>query len=412
MERRSKSRRLSIDGDASGEFPSLVCDTGTGMIKCGWSGEYLPRIHLPVVVGRMAAGRDSSSVSYGGDKSNQIDLVIGDDARTQSSYLRISHPMSNGVVSNWNDMEAVWDHAFRSLVGLSPEDDFLPDLSIVQTEPAFNPKQNREKMIEMMFETFKAKSVNISVQAALALCARGNRSGVVVDAGDGVTHIVPVFEGYVQTDAVRRVDVAGRQVTSRLFELIGRQCPSLDAERDFSLVQKIKETFCFVAPSSAKLVNYRRLCADTQTLTKTFILPDGSSISLGAERFLAPEVLFTPSLLGNSATSELRGISDLLLDAIASSPVDIRRPLFRSVLLSGGATLTRGLGRRLRGDLARNPHGVAVEVDESPQREFLAFRGGAAMAEMYRDVKEWWVSKADYAELGPSAVHRLIQTSN
>jgi len=252
----------------------------------------------------------------------------------------------------------------------------------------------------------------VSVQAALSLCARGNRSGVVVDVGDGVTHIVPVFEGYVQTDAVRRVDVAGRQVTARLFELISRQCPSLDLERDFSLVQKIKEAFCFVSPSAPRLLNYRRLSADTQTLTRHFTLPDGSSISLGAERVLAPEVLFNPSLLGSSATSELRGISDLLLDAIASSPVDLRRPLFKSVLLAGGATLTRGLGRRLRGDLARNPHGLAVEVDESPQREFLAFRGAAAMAEMYRDVKDWWVSKSDYAELGPSAVHRLIQTSS
>jgi actin-related protein len=320
--------------------------------------------------------------------------------------------MSNGMVNNWDDMEAIWDHAFRSLIGLSADDDFLSNLSIVQTEPAFNPTRNRERLLEVMFETFKAKSVNVSVQAALSLCARGNRSGVVVDAGDGVTHIVPVCEGYVQTDAVRRMDVAGRQVTWRLFELMSRQCPNLDPERDFSLVQKIKEAFCFVAPSAPRLLDYRRLSADSHALTRHFKLPDGSELSLGAERVLAPEVLFNPSLLGNSATFELRGISDLLLDAIASSPVDLRRPLFRSVLLAGGATLTSGLGRRLRGDLARNPHGLAVEVDESPQREFLAFRGAAALAEIYGQVSDWWVTRADYAELGPSAVHRLIQTSN
>lgn len=119
-----------------------------------------------------------------------------------------------GIVRNWEDMCHVWDHTFYDQLQIDPT-----NCRILLTEPPLNPINNRKKMFEMMFEKYKFHSTYIAIQAVLTLYAQGLMTGVVVDIGDGVTHICPVYQGYALPHLTRRLDVAGREVTRYLIKV-------------------------------------------------------------------------------------------------------------------------------------------------------------------------------------------------
>jgi actin-related protein 3 len=91
-----------------------------------------------------------------------------------------------------------------------------------------NTPENRELTAEIMFETFNVKGLYIAVQAVLALAASWTSkqvsertlTGTVVDAGDGVTHIIPVADGYVIGSCIKHIPMAGRDITNFIQTLI------------------------------------------------------------------------------------------------------------------------------------------------------------------------------------------------
>ena len=88
-------------------------------------------------------------------------------------------------------MEKVWNHTIYKELRVAPEEH-----PVLMTETSLNPKLNREKMTQIMFEVFNVPCLYVNVQPVLALYASGRTSGVVVDSGEGVTHTVPIHEGY------------------------------------------------------------------------------------------------------------------------------------------------------------------------------------------------------------------------
>ena len=140
--------------------------------------------------------------------------MVGEEASKLRSLLEISYPMENGVVRNWDDMCHVWDHTFYDKMGLDPS-----QAKILLTEPPMNPTSNRRKMFEVMFEKYSFHSAYTAIQAVLTLYAQGLLTGVVVDSGDGVTHICPVYEGYALPHLTRRLDIAGRDITKYLIKV-------------------------------------------------------------------------------------------------------------------------------------------------------------------------------------------------
>lgn len=186
--------------------------------------------------------------------------------------------------------------------------------------------------------------MQVGVQAMLTLYAQGLLTGLVLDAGDGVTHIVAVYDGFVPAHLIRRLDVAGRHITRYMIKLMLLRGYAFNRTADFQTVQEIKEKLCYVALEPEK---ERKLALETTVLMEKYTLPDGRVIKIGRERFEAPEALFTPSLV----EVEAPGMADLVFDVIQRAEPDLRPELYKHIVLSGGSTMYPGLPSRLEKDI-------------------------------------------------------------
>jgi len=218
------------------EGQTVVIDNGSGMVKAGFAGEEGPSCVFPAIVGRPK----NSSAMMG---VNQKSFYIGDEASQKRGVLELKYPISAGLVEDWDDMEKVWNHTFYNELRVTPSE----CNGVLLTEAPRNPKANREKMIQIMFETFEVKNCYVAIQAVMSLYAAGRTTGLVVDSGDGVTHTVPVFEGFSLPHAVEKMNIAGRVLTNYLQKLLLENGYSMTSSAELEIVKDIKEKLCYVA---------------------------------------------------------------------------------------------------------------------------------------------------------------------
>ena len=302
-----------------------------------------------------------------------------------------------GVVTNWDDMERIWRHTFYNELRVAPEEH-----PVLLTEAPFSPKTNRERMTQIMFETFHVPAMYVQLSGVLSLYASGRTTGCVLDSGDGVTHVVPACdEGRAAQHAVARTDVAGRDLSDFMRMLLIRRGYSFDTttERDLQTARVLKEQLSFVALDfDAEM----RTAAESSELEKSYELPDGRTITMASERFHCAEVLFKPSLVGKEAP----GIHDFAFGAIMKCKEEIREALFGNIVLSGGTTMLPGIAERMTKEItALVPSTVAVKVVAPPERKYSVWIGGSILASL-STFQHMWISKAEYDEAGPSIVHR------
>ncbi|KAI9705059.1 MAG: Arp2/3 complex subunit, actin nucleation center [Candelina mexicana] len=375
--------------------PPIVLDGGTGFLKVGYAAQNFPEHEYPSIVGRPILRSEERA----GDIVVK-DIMCGEDAAAARSMLQISYPMENGIVKKWDDMQHLWDYTFFEKMNLDPS-----GRKILLTEPPMNPLKNREQMCEVMFERYNFGGVYVAIQAVLAF-------GVVVDSGDGVTHIVPVYESTVLTHLTRRLDVAGRDVTRQLIALLLRRGYALNRTADFETVRQIKEKLCYV---SYDLELDKRLSEDTTVLVESYTLPDGRVIRVGSERFEAPECIFQPHLVD----VEQPGIAEFLFQTIQAADVDVRSSLYKAIVLSGGSSMYPGLPSRLEKELKQlwltrvlrgDPERLGkfkVRIEDPPRRRHMVFLGGAVLANIMADKEDMWISKREWAEDGPRVLKKL-----
>lgn len=391
-----------------------VC-SGTGYTKLGFAGNDSPSFVFPTAI----ATRDSS----GGKKkrgTEDLDFFIGDEALSAGNGqgYSVHSPIRHGQIENWDHMERFWENSIFKYLRCEPEDHHF-----LLTEPPLNPPENRERTAEIMFETFNCAGLYIAVQAVLALAASWTSSkvtertltGTVIDSGDGVTHVIPVAEGYVIGSAIKNIPIAGRDITYFIQNLLRDR-----NEKDTSLrtAERIKEEFCYVCPDIVK--EFNRFDREPERFAQMIVdrgLGQSTRVDIGYERFLAPEIFFNPEIASSDFLTPLPVVVDQVVQAC---PLDVRKGLYRNIVLSGGSTMFKEFGRRLRRDIrglvdarirrseelsGAKSSGIDVEVIAHKRQRNAVWFGGSLLAQT-PEFKNYCYTKADYDEYGPGIVRQ------
>lgn len=396
-------------------MPAVVIDNGTGYTKMGFSGNSEPQFIIPSSIAvkegvgvRQARGLDD------------LDFYIGDEAQTATGYS-VKYPIRHGLISDWDLMEKYWEQCIFKYLKCEPEDHYF-----LLTEPPLNTPENREYTAEIMFESFNIPGLYIAVQAVLALAASWTSrnieertlTGVVIDSGDGVTHVIPVAEGYVIGSCIKHIPISGRDITYFIQSLLKEREIGIPPEQSLETAKSIKEKYCYVCPDIV-----REFAKYDREPTKWFKKYEGInnitkqlfSVDVGYERFLGPEIFFHPEFSNPDYTESLSVIVD---EVIQNCPIDVRRNLYKNVVLSGGSTMFKDFDKRLikeikktvddrlkiSAELSNNrlkPQPIDVKVVSHQMQRYAVWFGGSLLAST-SEFYEKSHTKAEYYERGPS----------
>jgi len=404
----------------AGRLPACVIDVGTGYTKMGYAGNKEPQFIIPSAI----AVKETAKV---GDEASRrvtrgvedLDFFIGDEAMAQTTPYAVKYPVRHGLVEDWDLMERYLEQCIFKYLRSEPEDHYF-----LLTEPPLNTPENREYTAEIMFESFNVPGLYIAVQAVLSLAASllkkpagpGNLTGVVIDSGDGVTHVIPVAEGYVIGSCIKHIPIAGRSITSFIQHLLREREIGIPPEQSLETAKAIKERHCYMCPNIAKEFNrydnepskYIKQYTGVNAITKKEF-----TVDVGYERFLGPEIFFHPEFANPDFTVP---ISETVDSVVQNCPIDVRRDLYRNIVLSGGSTMFKDFGKRLERDIRKSvdgrlrvtealsgatPKPIEVSVISHQMQRYAVWFGGSMLAstpEFYNVCH----TKAQYDEYGPS----------
>jgi len=401
-------------------LPAVVIDNGTGFTKMGFAGNCEPQYIIPTVIA-LQEGKGAQKAANQKKGVDDLDFFIGDEALNYSKTYDLFYPVRHGQIENWTHMEYFWEHCIFKYLRCEPEDHYF-----LLTEPPLNAPENREYTAEIMFETFNAPGLYIAVQAVLALAASWTSknvkertlTGTVVDSGDGVTHVIPVAEGYVIGSSIKHIPLAGRDISAFVQQLMRERNEPIPPSESLDVAKKVKEQYSYVCPDIVK--EYAKYDSDPSKWIRNYdginsVTKKPYQCEVGYERFLGPEIFFNPEIFSSDFLTPLPKVVD---DTIQTCPIDVRRGLYKNIVLSGGSTMFKDFGKRLQRDVKRFvDHRIKrseelsggkiksvpldVNVISHHMQRYAVWFGGSMLAstpEFYNVCH----TKAAYDEIGPS----------
>lgn len=372
----------------------IVIDIGTHTVKAGFAGEDNPRVVVPTIV------------LEGNDK----DYLIGHDAlqtlHTNDKHV-ISLPVERGEITDWVAMEKIWDHIFKELKVDSNQ------YAVLVTCPPNCSIASRTQLARRMFGTFRVPALTICNQAVLSLYASGRTTGIVLEAGEGVTNAVAVFEGYALPHASLHLNMAGRDLTRNLMHILSERGINF-SESHVDIVRDMKEKLCAVSVHKQQLdpsaMDQRMKQSNVDELT--YELPDGQVIRIDNHcRFNTPEILFNPTEWADfqqpkPLTQECSlGIHEMVQNSVMQCDSYLRKGLFKNIILAGGTSIFQGYGERLKNELETLTGGQEyLDLITDSQRKYAAWIGGSMYASLntFNHLK---VTRHEYQE-DPNMVHK------
>jgi len=401
-------------------LPAVVIDNGTGYTKMGFAGNCEPQYIIPTIIATQE-GKGTQKAATQKKGIEDLDFFIGDEALAVSKTYDMFYPVRHGQIENWTHMEYFWEHCIFKYLRCEPEDHYF-----LLTEPPLNAPENREYTAEIMFETFNVPGLYIAVQAVLALAASWTSknvkertlTGTVIDSGDGVTHVIPVAEGYVIGSSIKHIPLAGRDITAFVQQLMRERNEPIPPEQSMEVAKRVKETYSYVCPDIVK--EYAKYDVEQAKWIRQYdgihsVTKKPFTCDVGYERFLGPEIFFNPEVFSSDFLTPLPKVVD---DTIQTCPIDVRRGLYKNIVLSGGSTMFKDFGKRLHRDIKRSVDDrikrseelsggkikavpLDVNVISHHMQRYAVWFGGSMLAstpEFYNVCH----TKQQYDEIGPS----------
>lgn len=364
--------------------PNIIIDNGSGYFKAGLSGEEKPKSVFPSIVGYPNYMINSGGSNY----SNTEDCFVGTDAEANSYKLNLNYPIEHGIINDWEDMKEIYSHIFKNELRVEPA-----EFNVFLTEPLMNPKQNREKIAQIMFETFKVSGLSFESQPLLCLYAGGKFTGFVVDSGEGLTQFAPFYDGFPLSHAMKKIDLSGGIITNYMLKLLNNNGLNF-SNHEKEKVRNIKEKACYVA------LDFNNFKDSIKKSIEPFYyeLPDGNQIVLKEQRIICTEGLFKPSIIGKSGN----GLAKTCYDLIQKCNIDIKKDLYNCIFLSGGNTMFKGFPERFEKEIkGLVPESMKEEVKAiaSPERKIHVWIGGSIISSI-STYESKWATKKDYEEKG------------
>ncbi|MFX1298701.1 MAG: actin, cytoplasmic 2 [Promethearchaeota archaeon] len=388
------------------KFKAVVIDNGSYLSKIGFAGEKRPRSVFHTAIGYHKHEEYMEDIAQYTQK-----YYVGEDMMHHKDALELKFPLVYRLnktsryyptisyhlaFEGWSVMEKIWHYTFYKVLNIDPSEH-----PVLLTESPLLRRPDREKMAEIMFETFNIPALYIGMQAVLSAYATGRTEGAVcvVNIGDSITSVVPMYSTAPLTHAIFSRELAGRDVTNNLQQLLRQKGYSFPTSIERDIVRDIKEKLCYIALDPEKEL---MLSKGMSGMDRSYILPNGNPINIDVERFLAPECLFNPSVIGKN----LEPLDELIVRAIRNCEIDLERDLCGNIVLSGGSTMFPGLKERLMKKIKEQiPESVDVTIIDAPDRMYSAWIGGSIVASL-ESSKKMWVTQREYKKEGPQIIHR------
>jgi len=361
-------------------YSSIIVDIGSGVTKAGFSGEDGPRSVFDSVIGipkmpGLLVGME------------QKERYVGDEAISKLEIMNFNYPVKKGEIVDWDKYETLLHYLFYTELKVVPE-----EISILITESPLNPKQNRAKMAEILFETFNVEKIHIANTSMLGLYSYGKTSGLVLDSGFGLTTAVPVYEGYPLPHASQKMKFGGENLSDLLLSMvqyqgIGKNYKGLKGR---ILADSIKEKLGYVAFNSEEEEKHY-----SEGEGVDYNLPDGSRLKLGSELFKHSEILFRPQ------NEEFFPLGQFIADCLNKCDSEIQLEIQENICLTGGTTLMKGYVERLKSELGQALTNNNFNLVSTPERQYSNWIGGSIISSL-SNFSYMWVTKQDYDTIGNS----------